>query len=222
MTPKQKSDFGALGDTQKWKICKIWNNHSYNPHTPLNPHTTQVHLPAIPASPNKHDRLHNQCVPSGEMENSKNKTTTVATPAHHSSPRTPPTPHLQLCTTGSMTSESPAAFAAHVCYQILFYHTTAYLLVVEICILKLVHFLQLFGEKIHFQAWAPPQWGRGMRPPNQKVGGTSCLISPQSWRFHSNRDYPGSEATSLFQCMPFLQAPHGLLISPLMIILSEK
>ena len=44
-----------------------------------------------------------------EMENTKNKTTTVTASAHHSSPLAPPPPYLRIGMTGSMASASPAA-----------------------------------------------------------------------------------------------------------------
>ena len=142
VTREQKPGFGALGD--KWKIQKMKQSQLQPPHI------TQVNVPrraTTTVSPNRNDRQHGQRAPSGEVENSKNETATVTIPAHPSSPRTPPPPHLRIGTTGSMASDSPGAFAAHICYQILFYYTTTYFLVVEIWIQKLVHFYNYLVKK---------------------------------------------------------------------------
>ena len=122
MKPKQKRDFGALGDTypeMENSKNETTTVHSYNLRTPLKSTCT-----ATSASPNRHDRQHGQRVSGGEMENSKNETAALTTPAHHSSPRAPPHPHLRKSTAGRMTNVPPAAFAAHIYYQILSYYTT--------------------------------------------------------------------------------------------------
>ena len=58
--------------------------------------------------------------------------------------------------------------------------------------------------------------------PTKKLRGTSCLISPQSWWFHSNRDYSSSKANPSFQCTPAFCRPQSLFISPFMTIFGKR
>ena len=68
------------------------------------------------------------------------------------------------------------------------------------------------------------QGGRSGRiPPTKMLGDIMSYIPPpQSWWFRNNRDYPCSEATYSFQCMPASCRPHSSFNSPLMTIRSEK
>ena len=72
-------------------------------------HTTQAHMPRhlrVSEKPRQAAwpaRLRRR---NGKFES---ETTTLTTPAHHSSLRAPPHPHLRKGTTGSMTSVPPAA-----------------------------------------------------------------------------------------------------------------